>query len=325
MEKTIAKKRDVAVDFVKVIATLLVMNSHMGICYGNYSILATGGGIGDTLFFFVSGFTLFMGRKLDFVNWYKRRIGRIYPTILAVAIVSCFILGNTDSFKEVIIAERYWFLQCILVCYLLLYPVIKYEWKLTICIPFSILFMIVIYFTCYDFGNKLFYGQNSYFRWILYFTIMLIGGYIYSIHDSLRYKWYSIPAFLLSIITWYVINYATKGTDWTILSYFPLIGICFFAYTTGKAAWIKTIFSTKIFGNLLFIIGNLCLESYLIQKFIFTDALNGIFPYNIPIIMLNVLIAAYILHIFSGIISQILDSKQFECKSLFLYKRDQYK
>ena len=50
------KKRDVAIDFVKVIATILVLNSHMGICYGKYSMLATGGGIGDALFFFVSGF-----------------------------------------------------------------------------------------------------------------------------------------------------------------------------------------------------------------------------------------------------------------------------
>ena len=58
-------KRDVAVDFVKVIATILVLNSHMQICYANHSSLATGGGIGDALFFFVSGFTLFIGKKTN--------------------------------------------------------------------------------------------------------------------------------------------------------------------------------------------------------------------------------------------------------------------
>lgn len=46
METVIVKTRNVAIDFVKVIATLLVLNSHMGICYGDYSALATGGGIG---------------------------------------------------------------------------------------------------------------------------------------------------------------------------------------------------------------------------------------------------------------------------------------
>ena len=64
VEVVTIKKRDIAVDFVKVIATLLVLNSHMGICYGSHSALATGGGIGDALFFFISGFTLFMGRKM---------------------------------------------------------------------------------------------------------------------------------------------------------------------------------------------------------------------------------------------------------------------
>lgn len=44
MAEVIVKKRDVAVDFVKVIATLLVLNSHMDICYGRYTALATCGG-----------------------------------------------------------------------------------------------------------------------------------------------------------------------------------------------------------------------------------------------------------------------------------------
>ena len=47
-----------------------------------FSILATGGAIGDVLFLFVSGYTLFLGNMdLKFDNWYKRRINRIYPTL----------------------------------------------------------------------------------------------------------------------------------------------------------------------------------------------------------------------------------------------------
>lgn len=90
----VIKKRDVAVDFVKVIATLLVLNSHMGICYGKYASLATGGGIGDALFFFVSGFTLFMGRKMDFVNWYKRRMGRIFSYSYCDGVCCLFIFRS---------------------------------------------------------------------------------------------------------------------------------------------------------------------------------------------------------------------------------------
>lgn len=55
------KKRDTAIDFVKFLALFLVLNSHMGECYPKWQFLATGGAIGDALFFFASGFTLFLG------------------------------------------------------------------------------------------------------------------------------------------------------------------------------------------------------------------------------------------------------------------------
>ena len=55
------KKRDTAIDFVKFLALFLLLNSHMGECYPKWQFLATGGAIGDALFFFASGFTLFLG------------------------------------------------------------------------------------------------------------------------------------------------------------------------------------------------------------------------------------------------------------------------
>ena len=55
------KERNISIDILKCFAAILITNSHMGILYGNYSVLATGGAIGDSLFFFCSGFTLFLG------------------------------------------------------------------------------------------------------------------------------------------------------------------------------------------------------------------------------------------------------------------------
>lgn len=309
-----------AIDFVKVIATLLVLNSHMGICYGSHSALATGGGIGDALFFFVSGFTLFMGRKADFVNWYKRRLGRIYPTVIAMGLVACLVFGQDFSFIEIMTASKYWFLQCILVCYLLLYPVIRYEWNLPTCIGVSIAIMVGTFFF-FDFDGGIFYGVNNYFRWIVYFSVMLIGGWICNNASRINYRWWCLPLLIFCVVAWYGCNYVGKGNALQMLSYIPLIGICAAAYSLGKAPLVEKLFEKKIFGNALFIIGNLCLESYLIQKYIFTDELNGLFPLNIPLIMIAVLTAAYLLHILSGIISKIFDSKPFDWKALFLYKK----
>lgn len=50
------KERNIGIDILKFFAALLITNSHMGMLYGKYDILATGGAIGDVLFFFCSGF-----------------------------------------------------------------------------------------------------------------------------------------------------------------------------------------------------------------------------------------------------------------------------
>lgn len=51
--------RNISIDILKFLAVLFITNSHMDLLYGEYSYLATGGAIGDALFFFISGFTIF--------------------------------------------------------------------------------------------------------------------------------------------------------------------------------------------------------------------------------------------------------------------------
>lgn len=48
-----APPRDISIDILKCIAAIMITNSHMDILYGDYSYLATGGAIGDALFFFL--------------------------------------------------------------------------------------------------------------------------------------------------------------------------------------------------------------------------------------------------------------------------------
>ncbi|MFK1863623.1 acyltransferase family protein [Bacteroides fragilis] len=72
-------------DFLKVLAAIFITNSHFIPLYKDISpSLATFGVHGNALFFFVSGFVLMMGfeKKQDlFVNWYKKRIQRLWPSV----------------------------------------------------------------------------------------------------------------------------------------------------------------------------------------------------------------------------------------------------
>lgn len=76
-------KRDKSIDFLMFWAVLLVVNSHLeGMYVVPFKPLATGGIIGDALFFFCSGYKLFLGHFDRFDNWYKRRVVRVYPSLL---------------------------------------------------------------------------------------------------------------------------------------------------------------------------------------------------------------------------------------------------
>ena len=97
------RERNIGIDILKFFAALFITNSHMELLYGKYSALATGGAIGDVLFFFCSGFTLFLGRMGRFDNWYKRRINRIYPTVFAWAILGAFFFNQHFSMDYTII------------------------------------------------------------------------------------------------------------------------------------------------------------------------------------------------------------------------------
>ena len=89
------KQRDISIDILKFLAVLFITNSHMEPLYGEYSQLATGGAIGDVLFFFCSGFTLFLGQERRFDNYYKRRINRIYPSVIMCALVGALVTWSS--------------------------------------------------------------------------------------------------------------------------------------------------------------------------------------------------------------------------------------
>ena len=172
----IGKKRNVGIDILKCIAAIIITNSHMELLYGKYSALATGGAIGDVLFFFCSGFTLFMSRMTRFDNWYKRRINRIYPTVFAWAIVGAFVLNNHSDMRHTIIHGGGWFVTCIMIYYVVLYFIQKLMMKrLNVAFALCAVICLIWYFLMERPEDYNMYG-DTYFKWGHYFLSMLQGA-----------------------------------------------------------------------------------------------------------------------------------------------------
>ena len=84
---------------------------------------------------------------------------------------------------------------------------------------------------------------------------------------------------------------------------------------------LQKLYNNKWIGQIVYIVSQLCLDVYLIQKFIFTDSLNWLFPLNVPIIMLLVIFAAYLVKMLAEFISQSFKSESYEWRKMLLVKR----
>lgn len=324
---TTARPRIVAIDILKVMAVFVVLNSHMELCYGEgWKFLATGGAFGDALFFFCSGFMLFRGQRLRFDNFMKRRISRIYPTVIIVAIVGALLFGRNDNIVDILLWGGGWFVTCIMMYYVVLWAIhrwmMNYMWAVWLAVGAVVL---TWFYLAFDHGGTLsMYGAN-YFKWSFFFVFMLQGAVIGVDPGRYRYSRWALPKMLGCMALWYGCFFAVGKfpmlVNFQYISILPLGGVTYYAYLFCCAPFWARLYSHRTVGRILFIVGGLCLECYLIQGYLFTDSLNWLFPLNIPLIMIGVLLVSYAINFLSTALRQTFLKEDYDWRSCLLDKK----
>ena len=139
------KNRVVSLDFLRFLGPILITNSHFDSIYP-MPIFATGGAIGDAIFFFISGYTLNYSSNLhSFSLWYKTRLTRIFPTVFAVAILHEIFFDINKSLLSTIFSAGGWFVRCILIYYLVFFLIKKLIPNYTKLILSIVFFISVLY------------------------------------------------------------------------------------------------------------------------------------------------------------------------------------
>ena len=320
------KERNIGIDILKFIAILMITNSHMGLLYGKYAALATGGAIGNALFLFCSGFTLFLkpfDGALGFPNWYKKRIDRIYPSVFALAIVLCTFFNEHLDINYIILYGGRWFITLIMVYYVVLYFVgVYFREKLNWVMAFSILVLLVWY---YAFAGVKFPFANDELsnKWLLYFMFMLLGSKMGMMDTSRQEQpqWRNLIFALMSIVGYYAIITVTlrvRSISFLhIFAFVPLLTMTYYLYRGSKGSFAKSIYNNPIGNFVIRLIGGLCLEIYLIQNYLYTDKMNFLFPLNLLIMLLIIIVAAYLLRCFARLISQTFKVAPYDWKKMF--------
>lgn len=310
-------------------------------------MVCTGGAIGDGVFFFCSGFTLFLGRDGGFLNWYKRRVGRIYPSIIMWALLSAVVFGWDWSVTDVITTPRYWFIPCIMVYYVIFYVIRRFMInRMNMVFIGSLGIIIILSFFVLDMEHSVMYAQVSFMR-IYYFMFMLLGAItaidltrednnmifscLYRISsgvksdEEVKRPYVSIKRsfalFFVSIVLYYVCMAIYKlgpfFCKFQIVSLIPLLLAIYFFFMFCSCEKMIKVFDKTVLGNVVYAISALTLEIYLVQYALFTDSMNGLFPLNIIITYLIIFCMAYVLKCLSQVFSQIFGGGDFEVRKIF--------
>lgn len=317
------KERNRSIDYLKFFAAILITNSHLSVYEPLYRF-DTGGSIGDVLFFFCSGFTLFMGKMGRFDNWYKRRLYRIFPPVICWAVLAGFIFGVNRNLRDVIVNGGGWFVQCILIYYVAAWFIRKFAKNHLPIIFCACLAIVCLWFFLMDKGENFFlYGWN-YCKWLVFFLAFVEGAYLGQRNwrtTSGRKTWLIGAAVVTSIVCWYLILYVQKQkncpNELQLLSVVPLLFIPVLAYCFIDCPKIARIFAKKVVNRIVLFVGGLCYEIYLVQYtlFHFIDR-PRIYPLSLVYIGFLIVLAAYVLHVFTNFCLQTFQRGDYDWKAM---------
>jgi peptidoglycan/LPS O-acetylase OafA/YrhL len=298
--------------FIRFLAILLITNSHLDSLYP-FPQLATGGAIGNSLFFMISGYGLALSnqvKKRPFSEWYGRRLKRVYPPVFAVTLF-VFLFSEygftnwtlPDYLSAFIWPTRFWFIGAFLIFYVLFYLTMRLNSSPAYLVVMGILLVPYVYFyrSSVDLSHYTIEGPG-YFKWIFYLQVMLFGGYLAAQDREIKNG--SLIDFVLLCIT--VLLYLFCGLLFTQGYYsnyqfmmhlitFPLIYLIFFF---ARSAFIsERILNNRICHLTISLVAGLSLEIYLLQYYVYSRGFiqSLIFPLNVAAFSFVLLSASLLL------------------------------
>lgn len=294
------------VNLLKFIGIVLIVNSHMDEIYP-ISGIATGGAIGNALFFLCSGYCLY-GTHESFFMWYKKRILRIYP-ITWIVTVMLLLIGYikldkvTDIFKYFVYPTNYWFIGAIAIFYCLYYFLMSADYSAILMKAAGAISLILYVCTYLLIDTSIWIvEENIVTRYLFYFWVMILGGWLRK-NDMVNIKiklfhiimilivYFGLKIFMLNSVKFMHFQFITQ-----VLTY-PFI-LCIFFYFKNMESSFRRVQSSagKVFVKTVSYFAGLSLEIYVIHMPLIYYCKTLGFPFNLFLIITGTLFFAVIVH-----------------------------
>lgn len=220
IEKNImAKKRDYALDFLKIIATLVIFLHHYERAFNTgFKILNFGTGrfyFGNAveLFFMISGFIAFSGIKriqdgLSFKRYFSAKLLRLLPLAalstavfsgmylkvwgtegfsLFKVIVTAFCVQKGGPFDEALVNSHLWYLSVLLICFAFFFIVIRLGQTWDINWRYGCFFMVILGTSVISASwDKPFFNDSAARGYMAFFTGVLLAAALKSHRPGIR-------------------------------------------------------------------------------------------------------------------------------------------
>lgn len=328
MQPNLSIERNFTIDLLKCLAALLITNSHFDSLYVSYSALGTGGAIGDVLFFFCSGFTLFSGQNDAFGSWYKRRIIRIYPSVIMILLFHSAFYGRCITWQDIMLVQWAWFIPCIMIYYLILYFIRNYmPNQIGFVFTFVVLLTIALFLIDIRKGEVPCIYNTVFFKCVFFFLFMLLGAAVGRgrCRFVLLKKMPLLMQFvclIVSLILFYGIMHMGLSDlsfyDFQLISIIPLLAICLVLYEIFSHKVICSFLQKRFIGYFIRLTSVLALELYFMNVLI-TTAFNSLFPLNLLIMFAIIYGMAYLLRISSLFFVQTFQEGGYNWKKLIQF------
>lgn len=312
---------------LRAIVCLLITNSHQENIYP-IRILASGGLLGDVIFFAISGYLLYSLKQQHFGPWYAKRLRRVYPAVWLTA--GTFIVSKiygSISFRRfcelMFYPTHYHFVASILVLYILFFFLMKFinrdPGQRVRRMGYIALAAAAVYFVAfYTVFDRSYYhidDVNSKMIWPLFLLSMMIGAY-FRIHEE---KFLNKGGFLpwLACAGCAVLYFGTKlcasrgiippSVQWINQVTLLMLLVCIFRCFIGIEKVIVKI-PSAVKAPFEFI-ASIAFELYLAQAVIIPTFNPGkeLFPYNLLVTLSITLLCAWLVHSAVEIILQLTD------------------
>ena len=299
---------------LRILGAILITNCHYEEIYP-VSVFANGGLLGDVLFFAVSGFCLYPIRK-SFLQWYGRRLKRIYPLVWIITAVYLLLgfyqAGSFLGFVKLLLYPTYYhFVASILLLYLMYYVIAKLlqrheqDWSRWFGMILAALAAVyaAFYLTVYDRSYYHIDVVREPMIEFLYFFAMMSGMYFRRYQD--RYVgrtsvWSWIFAAVL-FVAYFASKLAfARGVMSSIFQpmnqvLLLLLLLCLFRGMIGLED--KLAKAPEKLRSCLKFLASFAFEIYLVQYALIPRLNVGPFPVNFLLVSGGIFVSALVLHI----------------------------